>query len=175
MKAIPAIMLMGTALLPSGAIGQQPTEAQPLMVKLISLATATNNWIDQTGKPGHPGDMYYVFSERLFPATEFPTTEQIAGHIGTVDGRCVLIDGSAARYDCSLTSHFPDGDIMLAGSLTLTDSPSTFAVVGGTRNYRDAGGEVSVKVGPPAGPHEVTITLSGTECAATVACALTAK
>ena len=95
-----------------------------------------------------------MFSDRLFYASA-PDAQ-----IGTTDGRCVLIDPSAIRYDCSITAKLQDGDILMAGSLTLVEgSTSVFAVVGGTSAYRNARGDATLKLGPFVGPHEVTSAL----------------
>jgi hypothetical protein len=125
----------------------------PLQLHLISRATAINNFVD-TGPPGSsPGDLY-VFSDRVF-AADAPTTQ-----IGTVDGRCVLIDPAAFRFDCSTTGHLADGDIMGAGSIALVPgASSTLAVVGGTGAYAVARGETKLELGPFEGPHSFTVNL----------------
>ena len=131
-------------------------KAQPLVLNLLSRATAINNFVD-TGPNGFsPGDLY-VFSDRLFLAQE-PNDQ-----IGTVDGRCVLIDPAAFRFDCSFTNHLSGagglaaGDVMGAGTLTLVQgTTSRVAIVGGTGPYRTARGDTSVNLGPFEGPHEVT-------------------
>jgi Allene oxide cyclase barrel like domain len=127
--------------------------SNPHVVKVITRATAVNDFVD-TGAPGFsPGDLY-VFSERVFMASA--PDEQV----GTEDGRCVLIDPAALRFDCSITGKLPEGEIMVAGTLTLVEgSTSTFAVVGGTGAYRQARGEARSVLGPFEGPHEVTVEL----------------
>src|ERR1051326_7282678 len=86
--------------------------------------------------------------------------------VGIADGRCVLIDPSAAKFDCSITTHVfdgqpaPAGDFMLAGTLTLVQgATNTFAIIGGTGPYRTARGDLVVKLGPFQGPHSVTVNL----------------
>jgi hypothetical protein len=133
--------------------------SNPLSVNLISRATAINNVVD-VGPPGFsPGDLY-VFSDQLFLQSE-PNNQ-----VGTVDGRCVLIDPAGFRFDCSVTTSFAGGgplapgEVMGAGTLTLVrGTTSTFAVVGGTGPYRIARGDASIDLGPFTGPHEVTINL----------------
>jgi hypothetical protein len=127
--------------------------AQPRVLNVISRATAINNFVD-TGPSGvSPGDLY-VFTERLFLATA--PSEQI----GIADGRCVLVDPAAFRFDCSTTSKFPEGDIMTAGTFTLIEgTTSVGAIIGGTDAYREARGEASLTLGPFEGPHEVTYRL----------------
>ena len=134
----------------SHAQGGPDNSAQPQILKMLSRATAINNFVD-TGPSGFsPGDLY-VFSDRLFYASAPDTL------IGTSDGRCILIDPSAIRYDCSITAKLLDGDILMAGTLMLVEgSTSVFAVVGGTGTYRNARGDATVKLGPFVGPHEVT-------------------
>jgi hypothetical protein len=133
--------------------------SNPLVLNLISRATAINNFVD-TGPPGFsPGDLY-VFSDRLFLASA-PSAQ-----VGTDDGRCVLIDPATVKFDCSVTSTILEGtplgagQIMAAGELTLVPgTTSGFAVVGGTGAYRAARGDASVDLGPPEGPHELTVNL----------------
>ena len=116
-------------------------------------ATSINDFVD-TGPSGpSPGDLY-VFSERLFLASA-PDDQ-----IGTADGRCVLIDPAASRFDCSITGKLPEGEIMVAGTLTLVQgTTSVGAIIGGTGEYQRARGEARSKLGPFEGPHEVTIKL----------------
>jgi hypothetical protein len=132
---------------------QRRSSAEPLVLNLISRATPINELVD-TGPSGFsPGDLY-VFSDRLF--LESAPDEQI----GTSDGRCVLIDPTAFRFDCSITTKLPEGEIMFAGTFTLVEgTTSVGAIVGGTGAYRKARGEGSSKLGPFEGPHEVTIKL----------------
>ena len=132
---------------------QRPSSAEPRVLNLISRATAINDFVD-TGPSGFsPGDLY-VFSDRLFLASA-PDDQ-----VGISDGRCVLIDPAAFRFDCSATITLPDGEIMVAGTLTLVEgTTSVGAIVGGTGAYRKARGEGSTKLGPIEGPHDVTIEL----------------
>jgi hypothetical protein len=141
------------------ASGGPANNASPLVLNLLSRATAINNFVD-TGPSGFsPGDLY-VFTDRYFLASA--PNEQI----GTVDGRCVLIDPAAFRFDCSTTSHLAGGgaleagDVMAAGTLNLVEgTTSTLAIVGGTGPYRTARGDAIVKLGPFEGPHELTVNL----------------
>ncbi len=133
--------------------------SKPLVLNLISRATAINNFVD-TGPAGlSPGDLY-VFSDRLFLASA--SNDQV----GTDDGRCVLIDPATLKFDCSVTNTIPQGapldagQLMAAGELTLVPgTTSTFAVVGGTGVYRNARGDAILELGPPEGPHELTVNL----------------
>jgi hypothetical protein len=123
------------------------------VIKLISRATAINNFVDTGPSGSTPGDLY-IFSDRLFSASA-PDTQ-----IGMSDGRCVLIDPATLRFDCSITATLPDGDIMFAGTLTLVEgTTSTGAIVGGTGAYEKARGEGTTILGPLEGPHAVTIEL----------------
>jgi hypothetical protein len=66
-----------------------------------------------------------------------------------------------ARFGCTIITSLPKGDITTEG--TLINAPgakSTGAVTGGTEAYRDARGEGAVDLGPPEGPHKVTLFLS---------------
>ena len=133
--------------------------SQPLVINLLSRATAIDNFVD-TGQAGpSPGDLY-VWTDREFMAAA-PEDQ-----LGAADGRCVMIDPSAVKFDCSITTHvfdgqpLPAGDFMLAGTLTFVQGgKSTFAVVGGAGPYRTARGDVVVKLGPFQGPHDVTVSL----------------
>jgi allene oxide cyclase-like protein len=133
--------------------------SNPLVVHLLSRATAVDNFVD-TGPAGpSPGDLY-VWTDRELLA-DAPEDQ-----IGTADGRCVLIDPAALKFDCSITNHIDEGqplqagDIIVAGTLSLVEgSTSTFAITGGTGPYRIARGDVVVKLGPLQGPHNVTVNL----------------
>jgi hypothetical protein len=158
--AVIAVTAVGLAIGGASLAAQGPSNnSQPLVLHLISRATAINNVVD-TGPAGlSPGDLY-VFSDRYFLASE-PNDQ-----IGSVDGRCVLIDPAALHFDCSVTNTLTGaggltaGRIMAAGPLTLAQgSTSTFAIVGGTGAYRNARGDATVELGPPEGPHEVTVNL----------------
>lgn len=95
-----------------------------------------------------------MFSDRLFLASA-PDDP-----IGISDGRCVLIEPAALRFDCSGTLKLPDGDLMIAGTLTLVEGTTSIgAIVGGTVAYKRARGEATLKLGPFEGPHDVTIKL----------------
>ena len=158
-RAVVAVAAIGLVIGGVSLAAQGPANgSQPRVIHLISRATAINNIVD-TGPPGFsPGDLY-VFSDRYFLASE--PNEQV----GSVDGRCVLIDPAAARFDCSFTNTLTGGglaagDVMAAGPLTLSQgSTSTVAIVGGTGPYRTARGDATVELGPPEGPHELTVNL----------------
>jgi len=103
------------------------------VITLISRATAINNVVD-TGTAGlSPGDLY-VFSAPYFPPSE--PDEQI----GSVDGRCVLIDPVAVRLDCSVTNELKGGGGLLAGDLMafepLTLSPASTSTLAPLRRAR---------------------------------------
>ena len=55
----------------------------------------------------------------------------------------------------------PKGEIITEGTLTnVPGATSTGAITGGTEDYRNARGEGVVDLGPPEGPHKVTLRLS---------------
>jgi len=147
--AVLAAVIGGVAFASAGPSNNQ----NPRILNVVSRATAINNFVD-TGPAGFsPGDLY-VFSERLFMASA------PAEQIGTADGRCALIDPTAFRFDCSITSKLAGGDIMTVGTLTLVQgTTSVGAVTGGTGAYRTARGEARLELGPFEGPHEVTFQL----------------
>ena len=133
--------------------------ASPLVINLLSRATAINDFVD-TGSAGpSPGDLY-VFTDRLFLASA-PDVQ-----VGTTDGRCALIDPVTFKADCSFTNVLTGaggldaGDVLGAGSLSLVPgTTSTVAIVGGTGPYRVARGDATVDLGPPEGPHKLTVNL----------------
>jgi hypothetical protein len=124
--------------------------SNPLVVHLLSRATAIDNFVD-TGPAGpSPGDVYvWTDRELLAHAPEDP--------IDTADGRCVLIDPAALKFDCSITNHIDEGqplqagDIMVAGTLALVEGTSTFAIIGGTGPYRIAEATSSSSSAPSKG------------------------
>src|SRR5215813_113755 len=143
------LVIVGVSL----ASGGGGNRNNPLELHLISRATAINNFVDTGPAGASPGDLY-VFSDRVFAANG-PAIQ-----IGTVDGRCVLIDPVTFRFDCSTTGHLADGDIMGAGNINLTQgATSTLAIVGGTGAYSAARGDSTLELGPFEGPHEVTLRL----------------
>jgi hypothetical protein len=143
----------------SVASAEPSNSSKPQVLHLISRATDINDFVD-TGPSGFtPGDLY-VYSDRIFLASA-PDDQ-----VGTSDGRCVLIDPTALRFDCSITNTIPEGEalaageIMAAGTLTLVEgTTSTFAIVGGTGPYRKVRGDATSNLGPFEGPHEVTARL----------------
>jgi hypothetical protein len=158
--AVVFVAAMGLAVGGASLAAQGPANnSNPIIVKLLSRATAIDNFVD-TGPAGpSPGDLY-IWTDREFAAAD-PTDQ-----VGTTDGRCDLIDPAALKFDCSITSHveegqsLPAGDFMLAGTLTLVQgTTSTFAIAGGTGSYRTARGDVTVNLGPFQGPHDVTVNL----------------
>jgi hypothetical protein len=158
--ATAATVAIGLAIGGVSMASQGPSNnANPLVLNLLSRATAINNFVD-TGPTGpSPGDIY-VFSDRLFLASA-PDQQ-----IGTSDGRCILIDPVAFSFDCSFTNHLTGegslaaGDVMATGTLSLVEgTTSTVAIVGGTGPYRTARGDAVIKLGPFEGPHEITVNL----------------
>jgi hypothetical protein len=93
-----------TLLLGGVSLGAQApaNNSNPLVVHLLSRATAVDNFVD-TGPAGpSPGDLY-VWTDRELLA-DAPEDQ-----IGTADGRCVLIDPGALKFDCSITNHIDEG------------------------------------------------------------------
>jgi hypothetical protein len=158
--AVVAVAALGLAIGGASLAAQGPANnSKPLVVNLLSRATSINNFVDTGPAGSSPGDLY-VWTDRELLASA--PNEQF----GTADGRCVLIDPGSLKFDCSITTHvftgqpLPAGDLMLAGTLSLTEgTTSTFAIVGGAGPYRTARGDVIVKLGPFQGPHEVTVNL----------------
>ena len=150
---VAVVVTMLGAITASVAMASPGSSSTTQVINLISRATPINDFVDIGPAGFSPGDLY-VFSDRLFLVSS--PDEQI----GTSNGRCVLIDPATFRFDCSITAKLPDGDLMIAGTLTLVEgTTSTGAIIGGTGAYRKARGEGSTTLGPLEGPHEVTIEL----------------
>ena len=109
--ALAVVAAVGLAVGGVSLASQGPANnSKPLVVNLISRATAINNFVD-TGPAGlSPGDLY-VFSDRLFLAGA-PNDQ-----VGTDDGRCVLIDLATVKFDCSVTNTIAEGGPLAAGQL----------------------------------------------------------
>jgi hypothetical protein len=62
--------------------------------------------------------------------------------IGHVEGVCTIVSMGAAQ--CLITAHVPNGQIVVAGGMRVSDRPSTnhFAIVGGAGAYGSARGTV---------------------------------
>ena len=126
------------------------TAQNPLQFKLISRATAINNFID-TGPAGPSTGDLYVFTDQVFRPSA-PSTP-----IGTFEGHCILFDPSTAHWDCSVVTTLPDGTIRGDGALTFVEgSKNRGAITGGTERYRNARGEGLVELGPFMGPHTLS-------------------
>lgn len=153
MIVLVAGVALATVLATISVASARSSQPKPQVLKLLSKASEINNFVD-TGPSGlSPGDLY-VFVERLSFASD-PTAQ-----IGSADGRCVLIDPSVQRFDCSITSSLPKGTIVTAGTLRLAQgTTSVAAVTGGTGAYRKARGHATVKLGPFEGPHEAAFAL----------------
>jgi hypothetical protein len=151
--AVATITTLGFAVGSVALASPGPAGTATQVIHLISRATAINDFVDVGPAGFTPGDLY-VFSDRLFTAAA-PDDQ-----IGRSDGRCVLIDPATFRFDCSITTKLPDGELMVAGTLTLVEgATSVGAIVGGTGEFSKARGEGSLLLGPFEGPHEVTIKL----------------
>lgn len=89
-----------------------------------------------------PIDQGWVFQDRM---------ETLDGeYLGWDGGPCVSVDADPAvddRYMCEMVFDFPDGDIVAMGAFSLTEyieGDAVFAVVGGSRAFRNVRGEVLV-------------------------------
>src|SRR5262245_33689781 len=135
---IVAVLILATVGISSAAQG--PSNAT---IKLISSASSINDFVDIGPAGFGPGDVY-VFSDRLFLPAD-PDDQ-----VGRSDGRCVLIDPATFRFDCSGTIALPDGDLMIAGTLILTEGATSVGAivrseerrVGKRGNVEQLGGDV---------------------------------
>jgi hypothetical protein len=104
-------VLAGAGVVVADVVG---TAQNPLQFKLISRATAINNFID-TGPAGPSTGDLYVFTDQVFRQSA-PSTP-----IGTFEGHCILFDPSTAHWDCSVVTTLPDGTIRGDGALTFVE------------------------------------------------------
>ena len=122
---------------------------------LISTCTAINNFVDIGPSGPTTGDLY-AWVDDVF-------TSDGSQKLGQAIGRCNLIDPAAGSFGCTTVAAFTNGSTLtMEGILyNVPDNQSVFAVTGGTGEYRGANGEVTVELGPPCGPHTITVTLHG--------------
>ena len=108
------------------------------------------------GSPGPTTGDLYVWVDNVFTADG-------SQKLGQAVGRCNLIDPAAGSFGCTTVGVFNNGStITMEGILyNVPDKQSVFAVTGGTGDYRSAAGEGTVELGPPCGPHRITVTLHG--------------
>ena len=125
------------------------------VIRLISTCTAINNFVD-IGSPGPSTGDLYVWIDDVF-------TRDGSQKVGEAFGRCNLIDPTAGSFGCTTVGVFTNGStITLEGILyNVPGIVSVFAITGGTGDYRGATGEVTVDLGSPCGPHNITLTLHG--------------
>ena len=82
-----------------------------------------------------------VFADAIF--NRAPQFGKPAGaRVGHVEGVCTIVTLGSAQ--CLITAHVPNGQIVVAGSMRLSDGPVTnhFAIVGGAGAYGSARGTV---------------------------------
>jgi len=125
------------------------------VIRLISTCTAINNFVD-VGPPGPTTGDLYVWVDDVF-------TPDGSQQLGQAFGRCNLIDPAAGSFGCTIVGVFNDGStITMEGILyNVPDNLSVFAITGGTGDYQGATGESTSELGPPCGPHNITLTLHG--------------
>ena len=135
------------------SVGAVPigTAAEPERIDFISRATAINDFVD-VGAPGpSPGDIY-VFVDDVY-LTSAPRVR-----VGQALGRCTLVDPATARFGCLINTSLPGGVVTTDGTLVnMSGAISTGAITGGTGRFRNARGEGVLDLGPPEGPHRVTL------------------
>ena len=135
------------------SVGAVPfgTAAKPERIDFISRATAINNFVDVGPAGLSPGDIY-VFIDDVFLARA-PTKR-----VGEALGRCTLVDPETARFGCLINTSLPGGAVTTDGTLiNVSGAKSTGAITGGTGRFRNARGEGVLDLGPPEGPHSVTL------------------
>jgi hypothetical protein len=142
-----AVAVLGT----SEALAAKPSSPKPVVMHLISRATAINNLID-TGPAGLSSGDYYVFSDQLFAASGQGAS------IGYADGTCTLIEVSTFRFVCTFALVLPKGQVTTIGSGSLLPgSTSKGAITGGTGTYARARGSAALSVG--SNEHKLTLTM----------------
>lgn len=80
-----------------------------------------------------PGDQF-VFNADFFRRSNF--TEKVAD----VVGYCVTVTPVTFEAECTVTAHFPKGDLQIQGILKPAPATSDAAIVGGTGRYDRARG-----------------------------------
>ncbi|WP_431045907.1 dirigent protein [Streptomyces sp. P1-3] len=99
------------------------------------------------GAPGRSVGDQFVFSGNLL------STAKPAGRVvGRFGGFCVITALERNSGQCSTTAVFSGGQITVQGEQTgiPTPSPVTNAITGGTGKFRDAGGEMKLRLLTPA-------------------------
>lgn len=95
--------------------------------------------IDARPKGLSVGD-YLAFSDDLYKHKE-------GDSVGHLDGVCHVtnVDGDDYRALCIVTATLDDGSITHQGVVESTEDEATFAVTGGTGDFRGASGETEVR------------------------------
>ncbi|WKX69480.1 dirigent protein [Streptomyces sp. XD-27] len=99
------------------------------------------------GAPGRSVGDQFVFSGNLL------STERPAGRVvGRFGGFCVITDLERNAGQCSISAVFRRGQITVQGEQAgiPTPSPVTNAITGGTEEFREAHGEMRLRVLTPA-------------------------
>lgn len=122
------------------------------LIKLTSVCTAVNNFVDLPPLGPSTGDIYVWVDDLL---TVDGTTK-----VGDASGRCNLIDRTVGSFGCTTVSRFGNGTITTEGILyNVPGIVSVGAITGGTGAFRGVEGEATVDIGSPCGPHNVTFKL----------------
>jgi hypothetical protein len=100
--------------------------------RMVVIEKSTSQRYLDLGKRGFSVGDEFFFSSNLWNQAR---TERV----GSIRGYCVILNRSQSH--CQVTGHLRGGTIEVAG--LVSDSPSSvLAITGGTRAYRDAGGQV---------------------------------
>ena len=144
-----------TTLVAVAALALGPREAMAddhRLIKLTSVCTAVNNFVDLPPLGPSTGDIYVLVDDLL--AADGTTK------VGDASGRCNLIDATVGSFGCTTVSRFRNGTITTEGLLfNVPGIVSVGAVTGGTGAFRGVEGEATVDIGSPCGPHNVTFKL----------------
>jgi allene oxide cyclase len=144
--ALISVALLGFVLFPQSSAADKPA------VRVLSVyEVPSGDVVVDLGAPGDSiGDMI-VFDSPVFDAT----TNRPQGR---ASGQCVrTVLGTA--YECVWTTALPTGKIMVAGPFYDTAS-STLAITGGTGDYRNAQGEMLLRLRPNGTDYDFVFRLS---------------
>lgn len=99
------------------------------------------------GAPGRSVGDQFVFSGNLLSTV--PPEDRVVGRFG---GFCVITDTTRNAGQCQLTAVLPQGQITVQGEQTGIPTPGATAnaITGGTKKFREAHGQMRLRVLTPA-------------------------
>jgi hypothetical protein len=131
--ALPLVVAAAIAATTASAVGA----ATPQTLQLVDVQKQFSVF---------PGGDPQVGSRMIFTSTLYNRTRQFGRPAGALVGHsevvCTIVSASAAQ--CLVTAHVPNGQIVAAGAMVLTQGPATthFAITGGAGAYGGVRGTV---------------------------------